>query len=153
MAIPGSTSFYLKTQDSKGFSIDLVNEGFGVNQTLYMLIKLLKKSTSLAFIEEPETHLHPTAKSKLVDVFTEIIQQENKQIFLTTNSETIVSTVLRKIAEGELDKNDVQFYLSKFENDETVRIPQAVNDKGQVEGGLMPFMEAEMEYLKTLLGV
>lgn len=51
VAIPGSTSFYLRTQNSKGISTDLVNEGFGVNQTVYMLIKLLKKSTSLAFIE------------------------------------------------------------------------------------------------------
>ncbi|MGB8191113.1 MAG: AAA family ATPase [Chitinophagaceae bacterium] len=45
VAIPGSTSFYLKTQNSKGVTTDLVNEGFGVNQTIYMLINLLKKST------------------------------------------------------------------------------------------------------------
>ena len=45
VAIPGSTSFYLKTQNAKGFTTDLVNEGFGVNQSLYILIKLLKKGT------------------------------------------------------------------------------------------------------------
>jgi AAA15 family ATPase/GTPase len=153
VAIPGSTSFYLKTQNSKGFTTDLVNEGFGVNQTVYMLIKLLKKSTGLAFIEEPEIHLHPTAQAKLVDVFTEIIQNENKQIFLTTHSENIVSSVLAKIAKGELNKEDVQFYLAVNENDETKIVPQEVNDKGQVEGGLMNFMETELSNLKSLLGV
>ena len=153
VAIPGSTSFYLKTQNSKGHTTDLVNEGFGVNQTVYMLAKLLKKSTSLAFIEEPEIHLHPTAQAKLVDAFTEIIQKEDKQIFLTTHSENIVSSVLAKIAAGELDKNDVQFYLAKFEDGETKIIPQEVNDKGQIEGGLMNFMETELANLKTLLGV
>lgn len=153
VAIPGSTSFYLKTQNSKGHTTDLVNEGFGVNQTVYMLAKLLKKNTSLAFIEEPEIHLHPSAQAKLVDAFTEIIQKENKQIFLSTHSENIVSTVLAKIAAGELDKNDVQFYLAKFEDGETKIIPQEVNDKGQIEGGLMNFMETELANLKTLLGV
>jgi predicted ATP-dependent endonuclease of OLD family len=153
VAIPGSTSFYLRTQNKKGFTTDLVNEGFGVNQTIYMLIKLLKRSTSLAFIEEPEIHLHPSAQNKLVDVFTEIIQKENKQIFLTTHSENIVSSVLNKIAKGELSTDDVQFYLAQVENDETKIIPQTVNEKGQIEGGLLSFMETELANLKTLLGV
>ena len=153
VAIPGSTSFYLRTQNKKGFTIDLVNEGFGVNQTIYMLIKLLKRSTSLAFIEEPEIHLHPSAQNKLVDVFSEIIQKENKQIFLTTHSENIVSSVLNKISKGELSTDDVQFYLAKVENDETKIIPQNVNEKGQIEGGLMSFMETELQNLKSLLGI
>lgn len=153
VAIPGSTSFYLRTHNKEGFTTDLVNEGFGVNQTVYMLIKILKKNTSLAFIEEPEIHLHPSAQSQLVDVFTEIIQKENKQIFLTTHSENIVSSVLRKIADGELSKDDVQFYLAKYENDETQIIPQQVNNKGQIEGGLMNFMEAELSNLKSILGI
>lgn len=153
VAVPGSNSFYLRTHNNKGFATDLVNEGFGVNQTVYMLIKLLKKNTGLAFIEEPEIHLHPTAQGKLVDVFTAIIKNEEKQIFLTTHSENIVSSVLSKIADGELNKEDVQFYLAINENDETKIIPQEVNDKGQIEGGLMNFMETELSNLKTLLGV
>jgi predicted ATP-dependent endonuclease of OLD family len=153
VAIPGSTSFYLRTQNGKGFTTDLVNEGFGVNQTVYMLIKLLKKNTSLAFIEEPEIHLHPSAQAKLVDVFTEIIQKENKQIFITTHSENIVSSVLAKIAAGELDRNDVQFFLAKLEDGETKVIPQEVNEKGQIESGLMNFMETELTNLKSILGI
>ncbi|MEJ7677308.1 MAG: hypothetical protein WKG06_05420 [Segetibacter sp.] len=95
----------------------------------------------------------PTAQGKLVDVFSEIIINEGKQIFITTHSENIVSSVLSKIATGELNKNEVQFYLAVFENDETKIIPQEVNDKGQIEGGLMNFMETELSNLKTLLGV
>lgn len=153
VAIPGSTSFYLRTQNKSGLTTDLVNEGFGVNQTIYMLIKLLKQSTSLAFIEEPEIHLHPSAQNKLVDVFTEIIQKESKQIFLTTHSENIVSCALNKIAKGELNINDVQFLLAKVEDGETKIIPQTVNERGQIEGGLLSFMETELSNLKTLLGI
>ena len=153
VAIPGSTSFYLRTQNNKGFTIDLVNEGFGVNQTVYMLIKLLKKSTSLAFIEEPEIHLHPSAQNKLVDVFADISKNEGKQIFITTHSENIVSGFLRKIADGELSVNDIQFYLAQSEGGETTITPQNVNDKGQLEGGLLSFMEAELKNLKSLLGL
>ncbi|WP_315824095.1 AAA family ATPase [Paraflavitalea speifideaquila] len=153
VAIPGTSSFYLRTQNDKRFTVDLVNEGFGVNQAVYMLINLLKKSTSLAFIEEPEIHLHPSAQNKLVDVFTEIAQKEEKQIFLTTHSENIVSGFLRKIANGELKTDDVQFYLAKSEEGETTIVPQTINEKGQIEGGLQSFMESELENLKALLGL
>ena len=153
VAIPGSTSFYLRTHNKSGLSVDLVNEGFGINQTIYMLIKLLKKNTSLAFIEEPEIHLHPSAQNKLMDAFVDIIKNEKKQIFLSTHSENIVSAVLTKIASGELHTDDVQFFLAESQNGETKIIPQTVNDKGQIEGGLLSFMEAELANLKSILGV
>ena len=153
VAIPGSTSFYLRTHNKEGKVIDLVNEGFGVNQAIYMLIKLLKKNTALALIEEPEIHLHPSAQKKIVDVFIDIIREEKKQIFLTTHSENIVSSVLTKIASGELDKDDVQFFLSQNVEGVSKIIPQKVNDKGQIEGGLLSFMEAELSNLKNFLGI
>lgn len=153
VAIPGSTSFYLRTQNKNGLTVDLVNEGFGVNQAVYMLINLLKQSTSLAFIEEPEIHLHPSAQSKLVDTFTEIALVESKQIFLTTHSENIVSSFLGKIAKNELSVDDIQFYFAQVENGETKIIPQNVNAKGQIEGGLLSFMQAEIESLKSILGL
>lgn len=153
VAIPGSTSFYLRTHNKSGLSVDLVNEGFGINQTIYMLIKLLKKDTGLAFIEEPEIHLHPSAQNKLMDAFVDIIKNEKKQIFLSTHSENIVSSVLTKIASGELSTNDVQFFLAESKDGETIITPQTVNDKGQIEGGLLSFMETELANLKTILGV
>ncbi len=153
VAIPSSDSFYLRTQNKSGLTTDLVNEGFGVNQTIYMLIKLLKKDTSLAFIEEPEIHLHPSAQNKLVDIFYDIVEKENKQIFITTHSENIVSTVLARIAEGKIKKEDVNFFLCKNEGEETIYELQEVNDKGQISGGLMSFMETELSNLKAMLGV
>ncbi len=153
VAIPGSDSFYLRTQNKAGLTTDLVNEGFGVNQTIYMLIKLLKKDTSLAFIEEPEIHLHPSAQAKLVDIFCDIVQKESKQIFITTHSENIVSSVLAKIADGEMKKEEVNFFLCKNEGGETIYELQEVNDNGQIKGGLMSFMETELSNLKAMLGV
>lgn len=97
--------------------------------------------------------MHPSAQAKLVDVFTEIVQKEGKQIFITTHSESIVSSALAKIANGELSRDDVQFYLATIEDGETKIIPQEVNDKGQIEGGLMNFMEAELSNSKSLLGI
>ncbi len=153
VAVPGSSSFYLRTDNKTGKTIDLVNEGFGINQFVYMLIKLLKKETGLAFIEEPEIHLHPSAQGKMVDVFVDIINKEGKQIFLTTHSENIVTAALAKIAAGELSIDDVQFLLAEIKDGETIITPQTVNEKGQLEGGLISFMETELESLKKFLGI
>ena len=47
----------------------------------------------------------------------------------------------------------MQFYLAVNEDDETKIIPQEVNDKGQIEGGMMNFMETELNNLKSMLGI
>ncbi|MGB8191114.1 MAG: AAA family ATPase [Chitinophagaceae bacterium] len=104
-------------------------------------------------MEEPEIHLHPSAQNALMDVFVDIVKNESKQIFISTHSENVVTSLLTKISKNELDVNDVQFYLASKENDETKIIPQTVNSKGQIEGGLLSFMQTELENLRTILGL
>jgi predicted ATPase len=148
-----SPFFYLRITEKRGDEAELVNEGFGINQTLYMLIKILKEDTSLAMIEEPEINLHPSAQAKLVDAFIDITREHNKQILFSTHSETMVTTILTRIAEGKISKDDIAFYLCEKTEHGTTLIPQTLNDKGQVEGGLMAFMETELENLRNWLGV
>lgn len=52
-----------------------------------------------------------------------------------------------------MGKDDIQFCLAVNENEETKIILQEINGKGQVEGGLMNFMETELSKLKYLLGL
>ncbi|HYV94946.1 MAG TPA: AAA family ATPase [Chitinophagales bacterium] len=150
--IRGTQQFRMRTVKGE-FITEIVNEGFGLNQTIAILIQLLKPETTLALIEEPEIHLHPTAQSALMEVFIEAIEKDNKQILLSTHSENIVSTILAKISEGTLSKDDVQFFLCTSEKGETKIEPQQINEHGQIEGGLMPFMESELENLKKMLKI
>ncbi len=150
---PGSANFYLRSIGEKGFTSELVNEGFGMNQTVYMLAKIIKQNTQTIFIEEPEIHLHPTAQARLVDAFIEIVKDENKTIVLSTHSEHIVTTLLSRVSGGMIAPEDLSFYFVKKDKEKTTFKRQKIQSNGQVEGGLMPFMQTELDSLKSFLGV
>jgi predicted ATPase len=149
---PGTSIFYLQTVDEKGLTSELVNEGFGLNQTIYLLTKVLRPDVSIILIEEPEIHLHPTAQSNLVKAFIEIVKQENKTFIISTHSEHIVSSLLSLVAENKISPDDVACYLCEKDKGRTIVKQQKVNSKGQIEGGLTSFMEAEIEALKKIAG-
>jgi AAA15 family ATPase/GTPase len=151
---PGTSTVYFQTTDKKsrvpGY---LVNDGFGINQIVYMLAKIHRPDIKTILIEEPEVHLHPKMIRALVKVLCEIINDEGKQIILTTHSEVFVSSLLTAVAEKIISLEDIQCYLALKENKVTIFKPQKVQENGQIEGGLSSFMEGELEDLKIMLGL
>jgi AAA15 family ATPase/GTPase len=149
---PGTSIFYLQTVDERGLTSELVNEGFGVNQTIYLLSKVLRPEASVILIEEPEIHLHPIAQNRLIEAFVEIVENENKTLIISTHSEHIVSSVLSLVAENKMSHQQIACYLCKKEKGRTIIQEQKVNSKGQIEGGLTSFMEAEIKALRRIIG-
>ncbi len=148
----GVALFYLQMVDEMGLTSELINEGFGLNQTIFMLAKLLKHDTKILLVEEPEIHLHPTAQRKLVHAFIRAIKEEGKHIVISTHSEHILLSVLSSVAGGKISPEEVSCYLVKKKRKESVIQQQKVNEKGQIENGLSSFLEGELEDIKTLLG-
>lgn len=131
----------------------LVNAGFGVNQTAYLLALALHGDTETLLVEEPEIHLHPTLMRRLAWALARIAREEGRRFVLSTHSEALVAAFLSLVARGELDPSELACYLVQKEAGETRVVPQRVNEEGQVEGGLLSFMEGELEDLRSLLGI
>ena len=150
----GTSNFNLQSRDrSTGFLCELVNEGFGTNQLVTILTKALREEMRTICIEESEIHLHPELMDKLVDVFTQIVKDEDKSFIISTHSEHIVLSLLNKVAKGRLRPEDIcMYYLSKKGKD-TVIEKQEVNEKGQVKGGLKGFYEAELRQVREFFAV
>jgi len=148
---PGSSIFYLQTVSEFGLTSEIVNDGFGINQTVYLLSKILRPGASLLLIEEPEIHIHPTAQNKLVEIFGEIIKRENKILVISTHSEHMISSLLSLVAEGKISHDEVACYFCKIEKGKTIVEEQKVTPKGQIEGGLSSFMETEVEVLRKIM--
>jgi putative AbiEii toxin of type IV toxin-antitoxin system len=150
----GTSNFYLQTRDkTTGFTTDLVNEGSGINQLVTILAKTLKKGSDFICIDEPEIHLHPGYISKLAEVMVEIAENEGKQFLISTHSEHMVSALLNLLVSKKLAPEDLKvFYCSKPKKETQIEL-QAVNEKGQIEGGFKSFIDAELENTKTFFKI
>ena len=150
----GTSLAELTTIDQKAkINSDVVNDGFGVNQLVFVLAKILNKTVHTACLEEPESNLHPGAVRKLPKSFIEIVKKENKQLLITTHSEALIIAMLSAIARGDVAKEDVSFYLTVRQADTGITgfEKQEVSDDGEIPGGLKSFMAGELEDIKGFL--
>lgn len=151
---PGTAIVFFHSTDKKSrIPVFLVNEGFGVNQVIYLLAKMLRIDSRTVLIEEPEVHLHPTVVRKFAKSLCNFAKDEEKQIVLVTHSEQFLVSLLTAVSDGVISPNDIRCYLSTKEKKTTTFNEQKVHKNGQVEGGLESFIEAEVEDLKRFLGV
>ena len=136
-----------------GVPASIVNEGFGINQLVYMLTICLYSRYKIVAIEEPEIHLHPSMVRELAIALAEIAVEKDRRLIVSTHSETFVVALLSQIAAGKIKTDDVSFVLAENPNGSTVLTQQKANRNGQIEGGLRAFMASEAKDLVDFLGL
>ncbi len=125
---------------------NVVNEGFGSNQLVFLLLQLVDAPQgALVAIEEPEIHLHPRGQTALATVLAEVAGLENKQLIMTTHSEHFLYGLLTMVAEGKLNQNDLQLYFFDRVDASTTVKELPVDAAGRVQGGLPGFFDADVE--------
>ena len=151
----GSNNFSLNSVDRRtGMGASLVNEGFGVNQLVFMFAKTLHPDAGIVCIEEPEIHLHPSAIRRLARALADIVREEpSKHLIISTHSKQFIMSLLALVAEGTHSPNDLAVYLVTKDEKASEFHRQQVNEKGQIEGGFASFIEGELEDMKAFLGV
>jgi predicted ATPase len=110
--------FKFKDKES---SIDLIHAASMVKELspIYLIIRELADKGSLIIIEEPESHLHPAAQIKLMEIFAKLVN-EGLNILITTHSDLLLRKLAQLIMESSSKKanvylkpEDVAVYLLK----------------------------------------
>ncbi len=84
-------------------TISIADVGFGVSQTLPVLVALLAASPGqFVFIEQPEIHLHPKAQVGLANLLLQSVNR-GARVIVETHSSLLVLALQEIIAEGKLD--------------------------------------------------
>lgn len=150
---PGTATTFLQTTEQGGARIPgyLVNDGFGVNQVVYLLAKIHRPEVDTILIEEPEVHLHPTVIRKFARVLAHFAANDEKQLIFTTHSEQFLLSLLACVKEGFLKSDQLRCYQVTRRGKKTEFTYEPVSEDGQISGGLASFMEGELLDIRTFL--
>ena len=109
----GRRIFEVKVRKSPNSAEVLLTDiGFGVSQILPVLVLCFYvPPTSTVILEQPEIHLHPSVQAGLADVFIDAWEKRRVQILFESHSEHLLLRLQRRIAEGEIRKDDVGLFF------------------------------------------
>ncbi|MEK0336610.1 MAG: AAA family ATPase [Nitrosopumilus sp.] len=98
---------------SEGKSRDLISIadiGFGVSQTLPILISLVAAEPGqLVYIEQPEIHLHPRAQIALAEVLADTANR-GVRVVAETHSGLLLLSIQALLAEGKISPENVKLH-------------------------------------------
>jgi predicted ATPase len=117
----GRFEVLIKPIKSNGFSA-LSDVGSGVSAFMPIVVADLQLPyESTLFLQEPETHLHPSIQAKFADYIIHQINTTNKNYVIETHSEYILNRIRLAIVKGELEQEKLSaYFLENNPNDAEV---------------------------------
>lgn len=116
----------------RGGAWDLVNladVGFGVSQTLPVLVALrASRKGQLVYLEQPEIHLHPRAQTALAEVIAEAAKTGSR-IVVETHSNLLLLGLQTVVREGRLPAECVKLHWFSRNPDGSTEINSANLDE------------------------
>ena len=131
----GRRFFEVKVRKSPGSAeVLLTDVGFGVSQILPVLVQCFYvPPRSTVILEQPDIHLHPSVQAGLADVFIDAWKKRDVQVLFESHSEHLLRRLQRRIAEEEIDPEDVRLYFCSTADNGNSRIsPLEVDQFGNI---------------------
>lgn len=144
----------LPTNSDKGASelVNIADVGFGVSQTLPVLVALLAAQPGqLVYLEQPEIHLHPRAQAALAQILADAANR-GVRVVAETHSELLLLGVQTLIAKGKITPDKVKLHWFQRDSTGTTKITSAdLDESGRFGDWPEDFSEvglrADSEYL------
>lgn len=117
-----------------GIYNNLSEVGFGTRQLLPIIIEAINSPRqSTIIVEEPETHIHPKAQSKLADLFVSSAIEGDRRFIIETHSIFLVTELQILVAEGKIKAEDVGIYYFTQDSEGSRAINMKLRQNGQFE--------------------
>lgn len=108
--------------------VSIADVGFGVSQTLPVLVALLvAESGQLVYLEQPEIHLHPRAQAALAEILADAAKR-GVRVVVETHSELLLLAVQSLVAERKLSPDLVKLHWFTRREDGVTEVSSAELD-------------------------
>lgn len=131
-------SFMLRDLQT-GLETNLVDNGFGISQSLPLAVGLADSESKSMLIDSPEAFLQTKMQSELGDLLIE--GTKGKKSLVETGSEYLLIRLQRRIAEKKFDANNLAIYFIDEQNGRTECKKIDVNELGDLENAPEEFLE------------
>jgi predicted ATPase len=126
--------------------VSIADVGFGVSQTLPVLVALLTANAGqIVYLEQPEIHLHPRAQLALARVLAEAAKR-GVLVITETHSALLLQGIQTLVAKDELSKDIVKLHWVQRDEKGMTRVTSAdLDSTGAFGDWPVDFMEVGLE--------
>ncbi|MBV6447966.1 DUF3696 domain-containing protein [Nitrosomonas sp.] len=113
---------------------NLKDVGVGVSQVIPVIVAaLFAQPGHIVIVEEPESHLHPLAQSKLAELLAQVSKERNIQFIVETHSEHLFRRMQTLIAKQQIIPKDAAMYFVERDGKAARMRPLELDDFGTVK--------------------
>ena len=91
----------------KNLEIKLPNVGYGVSQSLPLVIEILSSSNTVFSVQQPEVHLHPKAQSAFGSFIFNAVKNDKNRFIIETHSDFTIDRLRYELLKNS-DKENVK---------------------------------------------
>jgi len=112
-----SDPFQLQIKARSRIPANIMDVGYGVSQSLPILVDIHSHQDSIFLLQQPEVHLHPRAQAELATVFVESVRENRNSFMIETHSDHIVDRMRILVRQGKIPAEDVSIlYFEPVKN-------------------------------------
>lgn len=144
--------FQLKVKVHSGAQVNLMDVGYGVSQSLPIVVDILSSKNRQFLVQQPEVYLHPRGQAELSDLFAKSFKQNNNRFLIETHSDFILNRFGYLVRKGKLDPDDVSILFFEPKRN-SVHINNLVFDElGNIENAPEGYREFFLRETNRVLG-
>lgn len=129
--------------------------GYGVNQVLPILIRILSTNTPAMFLlQQPEVHLHPRGQAEFSSLLVNIHKDFNHSFLVETHSDYMINRARILVRQKKIKPEDISIlYFESMKTKSTVKIHNIKMDEmGNIIDAPPNYREFFAKETDTLLG-
>ena len=147
-----SDPFQLQVKVRSGSLANIMDVGYGVSQSLPILVDVRSKKNCSFLLQQPEVHLHPRAQAELAGLFVESFRKHGNRFLIETHSDYIIDRVRILVRKRTLKADDVSILYFEPKGNAVTIHNMTLDKDGNLLGAPPGYREFFVKETDRLLG-